>query len=114
MDSDPSQVVTGGLIATAIYAVGRYIRGRITGSDTAKDKRIEELEKKEQDQINELRDRVEKLSADLKSLHSHVMLLENFRTSVLMLANTNGVCISPEAIIRLSQDIDKKIQEMNA
>jgi hypothetical protein len=103
MSDESSQVVTGGLIAAAIYAVGRYIRGRITGADTDKDKRIDDLEKK-----------VDKLCLELKSLHSHVMLLESFRTSVLMLANTSGVCISPESIIRLSQDIDKKIQEMNA
>jgi hypothetical protein len=116
MASESSEIVTGGVIGSAavaaIYAIGRYIRGRITGADESKDRRIEQLERKEQQQIDELRTKVERLSADLQSLHSHVMLLEGFRTAVLMLANTGSTCISPEVIIRLSQDVDAKIKEM--
>lgn len=110
----PTVVTISGIVTTCLGVIGLYIKGRILKSDAERDDRIKHFEEKEQSQLDELRTRIELLSNDLSALRSHVMLLEGFRTAVLMLANSGGVCISPEVIIRLSQDVDAKIKEMGA
>ena len=110
----PTIITATSLIIGAVGFIGLYIKSRILQSDSDREERLKHFEEREQGQLDELRSRVETLSTSLDALRSHVMLLEGFRTAVLMLANSGGVCISPEVIIRLSQDVDAKIKEMNA
>lgn len=114
-----------GLGASALTAIGLYIKSRITKADKADEEgaqkrederelRIKQLEEKDQSHFEELKKKVDQLTAELGMLRSHILLLEGFRTAVTMLASSGAtVHIAPETILRLSQELDMKLKELN-